>query len=73
MALGWTDSVRPFTTEDTGFLRLKDLRAAYGVGIRIPVNGPFGLLNLRFDVAQETDLTQNIGDPNFLFSIANDF
>jgi outer membrane protein assembly factor BamA len=74
MALAWTDNdnVQPFTTEDSGF-RLKDLQAAYGVGIRIPVHGPFGSFNLRFDIAQATDLSQNIGDVRYLFSIGSDF
>jgi len=73
MAIAWTDTVQPFTTKDTDFVRLEDLRAAYGVGIRIPVRGPFGVFNLRFDIAQTTDLSRNIGKRKFLFSIGSDF
>ena len=73
MALGWTDRVKPFTTQNTDFLRLHDLRAAYGAGLRVPINGPFGFISLRIDVTQETDLTRNIGDYKILFSIGSDF
>lgn len=73
MAVGCTDAVKPFTSEDTSFIRLQDLRAAYGAGIRVPISGPFGVLNLRFDVTQETDLTQNLGERKFLFSLGQDF
>lgn len=73
MALAWTDDTQPFTTQDANFIRLKDLQAAYGVGIRIPLRSPFGIINLRFDIAQATDLTQNIGDVKYLFSIGSDF
>ncbi len=73
MGLGWSDSVQLFTTENTDFLRLKDLRAAYGAGIRIPISVPFGIINFRLDIAQETDLTHNIGHSKILFSLGNDF
>lgn len=73
MALGWTDEVKPFTSEDTSFIRFQDLRGAYGAGIRVPISGPFGMLNLRFDVTQETDLTRNLGERKFLFSLSQDF
>ena len=73
MALGWTDDVKLFTSDDTSFIRLQDLRAAYGVGLRVPISGPFGAINLRFDVSQETDLTSNIGERKFLFSLGQDF
>jgi Tol biopolymer transport system component len=73
MVLAWTDNVQPFTTQDVDFIRLKDLQAAYGAGIRIPLRSPFGIINLRFDIAQATDLTQKIGDVRYLFSIGNDF
>ena len=73
LALVWTDGVQPFTAQDARLVRLKDLHAAYGAGLRIPVRSPFGIVNLRFDVAQETDLVSNIGDRQFLFSIGSDF
>ncbi|GAK55149.1 peptidase S9B dipeptidylpeptidase IV domain protein [Candidatus Vecturithrix granuli] len=73
MALGWTDNVRPLTTEQTSFIRLKDLRAAYGIGVRVPISGPFGSILLRFDMTQETDLTKNIGERKWLFSLGQDF
>jgi hypothetical protein len=72
-ALVWTDQVQPFTTTETDWVRLQDLHAAYGVGFRIPIQGPFGLLNVRVDIAQETDLSKNIGKRKILFSIGNDF
>lgn len=73
MGMGWTNSVQPFTTDDPGFLRLKDLRAAYGAGIRVPISGPFGIINFRLDIAQETDLARNIGDTKLIFSLGNNF
>ncbi|MBD3305531.1 BamA/TamA family outer membrane protein [candidate division KSB3 bacterium] len=73
MSLGWSDEVQPFTSDGTDFVRFRDLRGAYGAGIRIPLSGPFGLINVRVDVAQETDLTRNIGNHKVLFSIGHDF
>jgi hypothetical protein len=73
MALAWTDKVQPFTTNDTNGFRLKDLQAAYGVGLRIPISSPLGTFNLRLDIAQATDLSRNIGKRKYLFSIGNDF
>lgn len=72
-ALVWTDTVQPFTTAETDWVRLQDLHAAYGVGFRIPIQGPFGVLNVRLDIAQETDLSKNLGKRKILFSIGNDF
>ena len=72
-ALVWTDTVQPFTTTKTDWVRLQDLHAAYGIGFRIPIQGPFGLLNVRLDIAQETDLSKNLGKRKVLFSIGNDF
>lgn len=73
MVLGWTDDVKPFSTEQTSFIRFHDARAAYGVGLRVPISGPFGSVLLRLDVSQETDLTKNLGDLNWLFSLGQDF
>jgi outer membrane protein assembly factor BamA len=72
-ALVWTNKVQPFTTAKTDWVRLQDLHAAYGVGFRIPIQGPFGLLNVRLDIAQETDFSKNLGKRKILFSIGNDF
>lgn len=72
-ALVWTDTVQPFTRSSSGNLQLHDLRAAYGAGLRIPIQGPFGLINLRLDVAQNTDLTGNLGKRRLTFSVGNDF
>ncbi len=73
-ALVWTDSVQPFTSSAAGRgIKLHDLHAAYGAGLRIPVQGPFGLLNVRIDLAQETDLAGNIGKRHVIFSLGNDF
>lgn len=71
MAIGW-DGVFPQSSDTTGQFRAEELRTAFGSGIRLPISGPFGLINLRFDLAWETDFTR-IGPANFLFSIANDF
>ncbi len=71
MAVGW-DGEPLQTAEHTGQFRAEELRTAFGSGIRLPVNGPFGLVNLRFDLAWETDFNR-IGPGNVLFSIANDF
>ncbi len=62
MGVGWEDDA----------VSLDDVRTAYGVGVRLPVNGPFGLMSLRIDVAQETDFSRT-GPAKVLFSIANDF
>ena len=70
-AIGW-DGAPLHSTEQTEFFRAEELRTAFGSGIRLPLNGPFGLVNLRFDLAWETDFA-HIGPGNFLFSIANDF
>jgi len=59
---GWEDAAVSFD----------DVRTAYGAGVRLPINGPFGLINLRLDVAQETDFSRT-GPAKLLFSIANDF
>ena len=67
-AIGWDGD----PLDDTQFFRAEELRTAFGSGIRLPINGPFGLVNLRFDLAWETDFS-SIGPGNFLFSIANDF
>ena len=72
-ALVWDEAMQPFTSKDARWFRLKDLHAAYGIGLRVPLHGPFGLLNLRIDLAQETDLEQNLGKRKVLFSIGKDF
>lgn len=63
MGLGWKKE------DEVAF---DDVRTAYGAGLRFPINGPFGLINLRLDVAQETDFSR-VGPAKLLFSIANDF
>ena len=68
MATGWDGD----PLEKIELFRAEKLRTAFGSGIRLPVNGPFGLVNLRFDLGWETDFTR-IGPGNFFFSIANDF
>ena len=72
-ALVWTDSVQPFSSSPAGGLKLHDLHAAYGAGLRIPIQGQFGLLNIRIDLAQETDLAENLGKRHVIFSLGNDF
>ncbi len=58
---------RPFTS-DGGF-RLNDLTAAYGVGLRMGL----GFLILRYDVAQPTNLDENLGHALHFFSLGADF
>lgn len=58
---------QPFSTE--GGLHTKDLTAAYGFGLRMG----FGFLILRYDVAQATDLKQNLGQARHFFSLGADF
>jgi outer membrane protein assembly factor BamA len=72
-ALVWNDTVQPFTTHETGGPQLNDLHAAYGVGLRVPLRGPFGLVNARVDIAQETNLRENLGKRSIIFSLGNDF
>lgn len=72
-ALVWDDTVRPFATHESGGLQLNDLHAAYGVGLRVPLRGPFGLVNARVDIAQETNLRENLGKRSIIFSLGNDF
>jgi Tol biopolymer transport system component len=72
MAAGWNDAFetfQPFTREETGFVRLRDLRAAFGGGLRAGL----GYLVLRFDIAQETDLHGRVGPTRGFFSIGGDF
>ncbi len=49
--------------------RLEDLRAAYGFGMRINL----GFFLLRYDIAQPTDLTKNLGGSRDYFSLGVDF
>ena len=72
-ALVWDDTTQPFTSKDAQWFRLKDLHAAYGAGLRVPIQGPFGVLNLRVDMIQETDLERNLGKRKVIFSIGNNF
>jgi outer membrane protein assembly factor BamA len=73
MAAAWgtsgNPSFQPFTRQGTDFVRFEDLRGAYGAGVR----AGFGFLVLRFDVAQQTNLTSNIGKVRGFFSIGGDF
>jgi hypothetical protein len=56
-----------FTSE--GGFRLDDLTAAYGAGIRMGL----GFLVLRYDVAQPTNLDENLGKARHFFSLGADF
>ena len=69
MAAGWDDEFHPITVQDTRFVRLNDLRGAYGAGARLGA----GYLILRIDVSQETDLRGRVGDVRGFFSIGADF
>jgi outer membrane protein assembly factor BamA len=48
---------------------LHDIRAAYGFGARLNL----GIMNLRYDMAQATDLSRQIGDVRHFFTIGYDF
>ena len=70
MAAAWEgDRFQPFTTEGSGLVRFRDLRGAYGAGLRFGM----GYFILRYDVAQETDLGSNLGHARHFFSIGADY
>ena len=69
MAAAWEgDNFQPFTSQGTDFIRLKDLWGAYGAGARVGL----GFLVLRVDIAQQTDLVDNIGKAKGFFAIGED-
>jgi len=69
MAAAWEEGFQPFTTEGDGPFRMNDLRGAYGAGLRLGL----GYFVLRLDLAQRTDLADNIGSARGFFSIGGDF
>jgi Tol biopolymer transport system component len=71
MGAAWFGSdFDPFTTKGAKLFRLKDMEAAYGFGLRLNMGG---LLVLRWDWAQRTDLNSNIGGLEMFFSIGVDY
>jgi Tol biopolymer transport system component len=74
LGAGWglrTDGLKapfkPFSSEE-GF-HLRDLTAAFGFGVR----SNLGFLILRYDVAQPTNLQENLGSARHFFSLGADF
>jgi outer membrane protein assembly factor BamA len=70
LAAGWTDQdgFDPFTQDEYGNDRLKDLHMSYGFGLRLNI----AYMILRFDWSWKTDLISTNG-PYFIFSIGPDF
>jgi len=68
---GAWDSFQDFEPfhNDASFLRLKDLRGSYGFGARINL----GYFVLRYDLAQQTDLTKSIGDVRSYFTLGAEY
>ncbi len=56
-------------SSDATFLKLDDLRSSYGFGARVNL----GYFILRYDLAQRTDLTQNIGKSRSYFTLGAEF
>jgi outer membrane protein assembly factor BamA len=63
------DSLQPFTTEGKGLVRTEDLFASYGFGVRLNL----GFLLMRYDAAQKTDLTENIGQMHHTVILGGEF
>lgn len=63
------DDIRFFSHTENGALRLEDLNADFGFGIRINI----GWIPLKFDWAWRTDLAETSDDPQFSFSIGPSF
>ncbi|MEW5794722.1 MAG: hypothetical protein AB1772_00030 [Candidatus Zixiibacteriota bacterium] len=57
-------------TSDNGVSRLQDIKAGFGVGMRINL---FGFALLRYDVAWSTDLDDVADKPSHYFSFGADF
>ena len=64
----WTDVFQPFGHDADGDWGLRDLRAAYGLGIRTRL----GFIPLKFDWGRRTDL-RGVGRTEFHFSIGPEF
>ncbi|MBU1072501.1 BamA/TamA family outer membrane protein, partial [bacterium] len=64
----WTDRFRPFGDDATGRWGMRDLRGAYGIGIRTRL----GFIPLKFDWGRRTDL-RDAGRTEFHFSIGPEF
>jgi Tol biopolymer transport system component len=62
------DDFHPFSSDAT-FLKLDDLIASYGFGARINL----GWFVLRYDLAQKTDFTRNIGSARSYFTIGAEY
>lgn len=62
------NTFRPFADTD-GFFRLNDLKGSYGFGARVNL----GYFVLRYDLAQQTDLTQSIGDSRSYFTLGAEY
>jgi outer membrane protein assembly factor BamA len=66
------DHARDFNAFDGSsgaFVRFEDIAASYGFGARINL----GFLILRYDLAQRTDLSENLGSSRSTFAIGADF
>jgi outer membrane protein assembly factor BamA len=68
MGAAWDDGFRPFGHDAAGRWGLEDLRAGYGVGLRLRL----AFLPLRLDWARRTDL-RDVRGGRFHFSIGYEF
>jgi len=64
----WTDVFQPFGDDVSGTWGMKDLRGAYGLGIRTRL----GFIPMKFDWGRRTDL-RGAGRTEFHFSIGPEF
>jgi len=64
----WTDVFQPFGDDASGRWGMRDLRGAYGIGIRTRL----GFIPLKFDWGRRTDL-RGAGRTEFHFSIGPEF
>ncbi len=59
---------KPFSG-DGSFVRLEDLKAGYGFGVRVNL----GFFILRYDLAQPTDFTRSLGKSRSYFSLGAEY
>ncbi len=65
----FSGAFKPFGETPYGNFRLLDLKADYGLGVRVNFMG----LPFKFDWAWKTDLAHTYGDMQFTFSIGSEF
>ncbi|MGD8394634.1 MAG: BamA/TamA family outer membrane protein [Candidatus Eiseniibacteriota bacterium] len=63
------ETFKAFDGSGGGLVKLEDIRASYGIGARLNL----GFLIVRWDLAQRTDLSSNLGAAKATFAIGGDF